>query len=61
MSFWSKRICPEVGGKNPEATRQTQRGEWHSVGDVAYRDTEAGFCPAPMGGSINVTNGLSSG
>jgi acyl-CoA synthetase (AMP-forming)/AMP-acid ligase II len=26
--------------KNPEATRQTQRGEWHSVGDVAYVDTE---------------------
>jgi len=26
--------------KNPDATRQTQRGDWHSVGDVAYRDTE---------------------
>jgi fatty-acyl-CoA synthase/long-chain acyl-CoA synthetase len=28
--------------KNPEATRQTQRGEWLSVGDVAYLD-EDGF------------------
>jgi acyl-CoA synthetase (AMP-forming)/AMP-acid ligase II len=26
--------------KNPEATRQTQRGEWHSVGDVAWVDAE---------------------
>jgi long-chain acyl-CoA synthetase len=26
--------------KNPEATRQGQRGEWHSVGDVAYVDAE---------------------
>ncbi|HEY3189617.1 MAG TPA: AMP-binding protein [Solirubrobacteraceae bacterium] len=26
--------------KKPEATRQTQRGEWLSVGDVAWRDDE---------------------
>ncbi len=26
--------------RNPEATRQTQRGEWLSVGDVAYLDDE---------------------
>jgi acyl-CoA synthetase (AMP-forming)/AMP-acid ligase II len=26
--------------KDPGATRQTQRGEWHSVGDVAYVDTD---------------------
>jgi acyl-CoA synthetase (AMP-forming)/AMP-acid ligase II len=26
--------------KNPEATRQTQRGEWLSVGDMAYLDAE---------------------
>ena len=26
--------------KNPDATAQTQRGEWHSVGDVAYVDAE---------------------
>src|SRR4029453_17593780 len=26
--------------KNPDATRQTQRGEWHSVGDVAWVDAE---------------------
>jgi fatty-acyl-CoA synthase/long-chain acyl-CoA synthetase len=26
--------------KNPDATRQTQRGEWHSVGDVAYVDAD---------------------
>jgi long-chain acyl-CoA synthetase len=24
--------------KNPEGTRQTRRGDWFSVGDVAYRD-----------------------
>jgi acyl-CoA synthetase (AMP-forming)/AMP-acid ligase II len=26
--------------KNPEATRQTQRGDWLSVGDVAYLDDD---------------------
>jgi len=26
--------------KNAPATEQTRRGEWHSVGDVAYRDDE---------------------
>ena len=26
--------------RNPDATRQTQRGEWWSVGDVAYQDDE---------------------
>jgi acyl-CoA synthetase (AMP-forming)/AMP-acid ligase II len=26
--------------KNSEATRQTQRGEWHSVGDVAWVDAD---------------------
>jgi acyl-CoA synthetase (AMP-forming)/AMP-acid ligase II len=26
--------------KNPEATRQTQRGEWYSVGDVARVDED---------------------
>jgi hypothetical protein len=64
MSSDGAAIYPKPG-QNSVSQAAAARGD--AVSDsgltryyqVAYRDTDPSFCPAPSGGTINITNGLS--